>query len=300
MAAIINNVLPLILIFLLGVLLKRFGLFASEDAHRLLKLFFYVSLPALILLSIPQLQLNAQLLFLPLSAVLIIFATYLIAYFCGSFWQLSNPSFAVLLLGAMIMNGGFAFPFVLSAYGEEGMALAALFDFGGALVVFTFVYYQACRYGSDGRGGLQLLKKFLYSPPLLALCLAIVLNLGGIEIPQVGRVFLQQLAHLTTPVVLLALGIAFNHRLVKRGPLLTTVAIRMIGGLLLGFLCTELFQLKGLPRTLTLLMSAAPSGVNTLVFSSLEELDMEFAVSVVSYATLLGMFLLPLLIYLLG
>jgi len=300
MAVIINNVLPLILIFLLGVLLKRCGLFAPDDAHRLLKLFFYVSLPALILLSVPQLQLTRQLLFLPLSAVLIVFASYLFAYFCGRFWRLADESFAVLLIGAMIMNGGFAFPFVLSAYGAEGMALATLFDFGGALVVFTFVYYQACRYGSDGRGGLQLLKKFLYSPPLLALCLAIVFNLGGVDIPQLGRVFLQRLADLTTPVVLLALGIAFNPRLVKGGPLLTTVAIRMLGGLLLGFLCTELFQLEGLSRTLTLLMSAAPSGVNTLVFSSLEELDMEFAASVVSYATLLGMILLPLLIYLLG
>jgi len=74
----------------------------------------------------------------------------------------------------------------------------------------------------------------------------------------------------------------------------------MLGGLLLGFFCAELFQMRGLPRTLTLLMSAAPSGVNTLVFSSLESLDMEFAACVVSYATLLGMFLLPLLIYLQG
>ena len=300
MTNIFTDVLPLILIFLLGMLLKRFGVFVREDADGLLKLFFYVSLPALILRSVPDLELSPQLLFLPLSAVVIIFITYLIASFIGQRWSLPRPALGVFLIGAMIMNGGFAFPFVLSAYGEPGMALATLFDFGGGAMVFTFVYYQACRYGSDGKDGLNLFRKFLLSPPLLALCVALLLNLSGLRIPSAGLSFLQQLAALTTPVVLLALGIVFNHRLVQRRPLFTAIGIRMLIGCLFGLLCCELFQLQGLARQVTLVMSAAPSGVNTLVFSSLEELDMEFAASLVSYATLLGMFWLPLLIYLQG
>jgi len=52
---IITTVLPLMLIFLLGVLLKRIKVFGQEDARRLLKLFFYVSWPTLILRSIPTL-----------------------------------------------------------------------------------------------------------------------------------------------------------------------------------------------------------------------------------------------------
>lgn len=296
----INHVLPLILIFLLGVLLKQLRVFEQGDAHRLLKLFFYVSLPALILRSIPGLEMSGALILLPITAASIIFSSYPIAWLAGKMWRLPRPTCGVFLLGAMIMNGGFAFPFVLSAYGEPGMALATLFDFGGGLVVFTFVYYQACRYGCDGRAGLQLLRKFLCSPPLLALSLAILLNLCNVGLPQAANLFLQQLAYLTTPVVLLALGISFNHRLVQRGPLLTALAIRLLGGALLGFAFAELFRLQGLPRTLTLVMSAAPSGVNTLVFSSLEQLDTEFAASIVSYATLLGMVWLPLLIYLQG
>lgn len=299
MSTIANHVLPLILIFLLGTLLKRFGVFCQDDAHRLLKLFFYVSLPALILCSIPQLDLDLRLLFLPVSAALIIFAAYLLACVAGRQWALSRQSFGVFLVGAMVMNGGFAFPFVLSSYGQPGMALATLFDFGSGMLVFTFVYYQACRYGSDG-GGLQLLRKFLLSPPLLALVAALLLNLSGMQLPRFSLEFLQQLANLTTPVVLLALGIAFNNRVVLRGPLIAVIVIRMLIGCLFGLLCCELFQLEGLARQVTLVMSAAPSGVNTLVFSSLEQLDNEFAASIVSYATLLGMAWLPLLIYLQG
>ncbi len=300
MIEILNNVLPLILIFALGVLLRRFGVFDRSDAHRLLKLFFYVSLPALILRSVPALRLNAGLILLPVCAALIVFATYLLAYPAGKKWRLQRPTLGTFLVGSMVMNGGFAFPFILSAYGEAEMALATLFDFGGGAVVFTFVYYLACRYGNEGRGGLHLLRKFLCSPPLLALCLALALNLSGLQLPQTANIFLQQLAYLTTPVVLLALGLSFNHRVVHLGPLLTAVTIRMLAGLLFGVAFAELFQLQGLARTLTLVMSAAPSGVNTLVFSSLEQLDTEFAASIVSYATLFGIFWLPLLIYLQG
>ena len=291
------HVLPLILIFFLGMLLKKYGILKKSDADLLLKLFFYVSLPALILLSIPGLQLDTNLLFLPLSAASIVFGTYLVSFFSGKSLRLNRSSFAVFLIGSMIMNGGFAFPFILTAYGEEGMALASLFDFGSALVVFTFVYYQACRYGREARGGLHLLRKFLCSPPLLALLLAFALNLTGTGLGDVANAFLEQLAQMTTPLVLLALGVAFNSRMVRGTPVLSAVAIRMGIGFLLGLSCVELFALEGLSGTVTLLMASAPSGVNTLAFSSMEKLDTELAAGIVSYATLLGLIWLPLLIY---
>ncbi|SEA27602.1 hypothetical protein SAMN05660420_01691 [Desulfuromusa kysingii] len=297
MDVIFFNILPLMVTFFLGVTLKRCGVFAQNDAQHFLKLFFYVSLPALILLSVTNLTFDPQWLFLPLSAIIIIFSTYLIASGYAKARYLHKQTFAVFLLGAMIMNGGFSFPFILASYGQQGMALASLFDTGGALIVFTFVYYQACRYGQDGTGGMLLLRKFFLSPPLLALFTALVLNFTGLQIGATGIAYLKPLADLTTPVVLLALGIAFNPRIVQPSLLLTTLLIRMIIGFLLGYACCELFQLQGLARSVTLIMASAPSGMNTLVFSSMEELDTAFAASVVSYATLLGMLWTPFLIY---
>ena len=297
MNMIVVNILSLVLIFLLGAGLKKCGVFTQSDAQRLLKLFFYVSLPALILLSIPELELQAQFLFLPLSAILIIFSIYPIAFFSARAWHLDNRTLAVFLLGSMIMNGGFAFPFILSAYGREGMALASLFDFGAAVTVFTFVYYQACRYGSNGDTGLHLLQKLILSPPLLALCLALVLNLTDTKIVPLGVAVLQPLADLTKPVVLLALGVAFNPRVVRQAPMTAVLLIRMGVGLLLGLLCCMLFHLQGLAASVTLIMASAPSGMNTLVFSSMEDLDIDFAASVVSYATLLGLLWTPVLLY---
>ncbi|MBN2792930.1 MAG: AEC family transporter [Desulfuromonadales bacterium] len=297
MNLIVVNILSLVVIFLLGAGLKKCGVFVQSDVQHLLKLFFYVSLPALILISIPELDLKVGLLFLPLSAILIIFSTFPIAFFSARACELADRSFGVFLLGAMIMNGGFTFPFILSAYGREGMALASLFDFGAAVTVFTFVYYQACRYGNHNATGLHVLRKLVLSPPLVALCTALVLNLSGLKIAPLGVAVLQPLADLTKPVVLLALGIAFSPRVVHLTPLMTVLLLRMGGGFLLGLLCCRLFHLEGLAGHVTLIMASAPSGMNTLVFSSMEDLESDFAASVVSYATLLGLFWTPVLLY---
>ena len=41
----------------------------------------------------------------------------------------------------------------------------------------------------------------------------------------------------------------------------------------------------------------APTGATTLTYSALEDLDIEFASSLVSYSILFGLFFIPILIY---
>lgn len=51
MAEILLRVAPILLIFVLGIILKRIRLFSEENADSFLKLVFYVSLPSSILVS---------------------------------------------------------------------------------------------------------------------------------------------------------------------------------------------------------------------------------------------------------
>jgi len=67
METICVNILPLREIFFLGVALRECGVFEQSGPQRLLKLFFYVALPALILLSVSNLQLSVKRLFLKYS-----------------------------------------------------------------------------------------------------------------------------------------------------------------------------------------------------------------------------------------
>ncbi|MCA9487147.1 MAG: AEC family transporter, partial [Nanoarchaeota archaeon] len=294
------KIIPIILIFVLGYLLKKAKLVKKDNADFLLKLNFYVSLPALILISISNISLSFNLIYFPVIAMLIIGLTYGVSFLVGKLFHLKNESFGVFLVGTMIMNLGFTLPFFIAAYGKEGLARASLFDFGNGLLAFTIVYYLACKYGNNKRDSKAMIKKFIYSPPLWALFLAIVLNLTQTKIHEIGISFFQILGNMTIPLIMLSLGIYFSPKIVKILPLISAIFIRMFVGLLLGFIFVYLFNLEGLNKIIVLISASAPIGYNTLTFASMENLDKEFATRINSYSILIGIIFIPILIYFLS
>ncbi|EAT16353.1 AEC family transporter [Desulfuromonas acetoxidans] len=293
MPDLITAILPLVFTFALGVVLRAWRVFAAQDADILLKLFFYLCLPALILISVSTMHLRPSLLFLPGLSAAIILITFVIGKGIAPILDLPRTTLGVFYIGILVMNGGFTFPYVLSAYGAEGMAIASLFDFGTGLMVFTFVYYLACRHGQSGSNHRQLLTKFLLSPPLLSLIVALTLNVTHTALPSLIINWFTLLSNMTTPVVMLALGIAFRPHLVRLGSLASVIVLRMGLGFVLAQLCVHLMGIDGMMRHIVVMMASAPSGVNTLAFATMEGLDKEFAAAVVSYTTLIGMIWFP-------
>ena len=297
MTDIFIKIAPVLLTFALGVLLRRGGIFNKAAADQFLKLFFYVAAPALFLRSVPQLDLSIDLIAIPLSAAIIDLAVYWLAWLAGRRMQLPARTMGAFIIGAVIINTGFLYPFALSVYGPQGMAIASLFDFGHASVVFSFVYINACRYGrGNNQGAAVLFKKFISSPPLLALIFALILNIYDLELPQVATQFVHILSGLVTPLMMIPLGIYFETRIHRPTQLISAIALRMMGGFILGLICVTVFDLQGLVRTMVLLLSSAPAGILTLTYASMEELDSDLAAGVVSYSTMIGLVLIPLLI----
>lgn len=300
MSTVFVKIAPVLLTFALGVLLRRGGIFNKSNADLFLKLFFYVAAPALFLRAVPSLDLSIDLIAIPLSAVAIDFSIYGLAWLVGKRLDLERHTLGAFIIGAVIMNTGFLYPFALSVYGPEGMAIASLFDFGHASVAFSFIYINACRYGrGNDHTAALLFRKFISAPPLIALFAGLLLNLTNAQLPVVIAEFVNILSGLVTPLMMIPLGIYFEARIYRARPLVTAIILRMIGGFGVGLACTLIFDLQGLVRTMVLLLSAAPTGIMALTFSSMEELDGDMAASIVSYSTMIGLILTPVLIMLL-
>ena len=71
----------------------------------------------------------------------------------------------------------------------------------------------------------------------------------------------------------------------------------MLFGFLAGLLIIQLFDLQGIEKVITIVGTSTPVGFNTLTFSSLENLDKEFAAGLLSYSILIGIFSVQLIIY---
>jgi predicted permease len=290
---------PIILTYLLGIVLRRTRAVRREDGALFLRLVFFAAIPALILKSLPSVEITPDVALLPLVAAIIVFGTYAAAYFLCRRAAPERPVFGVTLVGAMIMNTSFILPFTLLMYGEQGFATAVVFDIGNAFLVASVIFYIACRYGEGSGGPWSAVKRVALAPPLWAFTVGLFLNLTGIRVHPAVDSFLTLVGNLMVPLVMISLGIYFSPTLVRPRLLITVLLIRSVGGFLLALGLAALLGLEGMTRSVVLISGAAPIGFNTLVFASLAKLDVEFAASLLSVSIALGIVLLPILIMIL-
>ena len=292
---IISKVLPVILTFVLGFFLKKRGIFTSDNAETFLKLVFFISLPALIFVSIVKARLSFDLVYIPIICMIVVLVTLPIVYSVGRRFHLPGPSLGAFVVGPMIMNTTFVVPFLLATYGQEAIAILSIFDVGNNIMIYTLVYYSANRHRA-AKNSASALKIIARSPLLYALFIGLILNATKAPLLPVSLNFFQGLGDMTTPLVMLSLGIYFNPTLVRTGPTVASITIRIVIGFLIALLFTFLFGIKGLNRTVLLVACSAPLGFTTLTFSAIAGLDTEFAASCISYSILIGLFTTPLLI----
>lgn len=292
--------LPFLLIFALGILLKRFGILKIKDGEQLLKLVFYATLPALILNTLTATPIDTRLLFLPVISAIVIFTTFILALAGMRFFKLTEAGKGVFVVGSMILNIGFVLPFVSVALGNEGLVPLFIFDLSNIILAFSFVYYQACRYGNTSAAVVPTLKKLAMSPPLWALFAGLGLNLLKIPLNGAFVEFLKMTGGMTAPILMIVVGIYFNPVMKNLRPVAAVITIRMAAGLLAGILLAAIFQLDGILRTIVIAGSGTPVGYNTLTFASLENLDSEFAANLVSISLFIGIFYVPFLIWAFG
>ncbi|HOH97237.1 MAG TPA: AEC family transporter [Candidatus Cloacimonadota bacterium] len=296
----IEKILPLIMAFFLGLGLKHLKLLSKSDAPVLLKLVLSVTLPALTIIAITRVELSRDMLFIPLFAMGIVMLMYLISNLVNLRLKLPRPMFGSFLVGTMIMNTAYVLPFFHAAFGNEGLARASLFDIGNTFMIFTFTYYNAIKYGDNPHTDRIVWAKFLRLPPLWAMLLAFVLKLSQVELPPLGLNFLTLVGNPTTPLVMIALGLYFEPRLKNLGTAFLAIFIRMGLGLGIGIALALVFGLTGLTRTTVIVCAGLPIGFNTLIFANLENMDREFAATMVSFSILIALLYIPLLIYIFG
>ncbi len=293
------KLLPVFAYFFLGVLLKTLKLARDDHGALLLKVMFFFTLPILVLVKLTETQLSLGKAYLPLMNIGINFICLGVMMLLTRRLEIARTTLGVMLLGSMIMNNFFMFPFIITVLGDEAFVDAMIFDIGNAVTTMTLAYAIAFRYGPENLKLSNIVLNVVKLPVLWALVVAISLNLGEIRLPVPVLKILEPVGLLTMPFILVALGIYFSLKIRNLRLLLMTIGVRMLLGLLIGFSFVVLFDLQGVTAAVVILCGSAPIGFNSLTFSSLAKLDMNFASSVVSLSILIGLFSIPILLYLL-
>lgn len=294
----ILKMIPIVLFFGLGYLLKAIKLFDEKDAGLFLKYVFYISMPSLSITSLMETPLEINLLILPFIPLATMGFTWITAKLFLTVKKQNRKTVGTFLAGSMIMNTGFTLPFFMAGFGSEGFMKAILFDIGNSLLIFTWVYYIAVKAGGhENINRREVIKKVLILPPLWALITGIALKQASVSIPVPVYRFLELAGQPTIPLIMLSLGLYFQPQIKNINKALAVIVIRMAGGLLAGLVLVKLLPLDPVSKIVVIASSAAPVGYNTLVFSIMEDLDRNFAATLVSMSILTGIFWVPFLFW---
>lgn len=294
----VYKIIPIILFFALGYGLKKFKLFVTEDASIFLKLVFYVCMPALSFYSLMETKLTSSLFLLPFIPFITMLVTYLLARTLLRINPLNKKTAGTFLLGSMIMNTGFTLPFFYAGYGSDGFTKAIIFDIGNSILIYTWAYFIAVKAGShEEHNKLSMLNKCIFMPPLWALIIGIIIKRSDIILSAPVNDFFFMAGQPTIPLIMLSLGLYFDPSVIHLSKSFVVMLIRMLGGLLVGWGICLLLPFDPVTKIVIIASSGAPVGYNTLVFSTMEDLDKNFAATVVSISILIGIIYVPLLFF---
>ena len=309
--AILTALAPPFLLIIFGAGLKRLRVLHPAQVPILNGLVLNVTLPALILLGLLRAPALSPHLALP---VLAMFVAEMIAL--GVVYGLARGlKLPPRLLGSVLIVGVFGntsfigYPLTLAIFPRQFPATILLDQFGMTLPMYLTAAVVGARFGGSG-GHAAAIGRFFRSPIFLSAVLGLGLHLLP-PLPSVppllhrtGLILMQCLGYLgqgTTPLVLLALGVALRPGAALKRPLalgLACGAKLLLCPLLVWGLCRAL-GVGGEVRADTILETAMPTAVIASVLSGQNDLEGDFAVGVVFVATVLSALTVPLLLTLL-
>ena len=257
-------------VIFVGYILKRAGKLTEELGKNLSIVVINVTLPALILSTIPTIELDRSLVIAALISI--IFSVAMVFLSKRLFRKDKNEAEAVLnSLGFNI--GLFAYPIIEGLFGKNGLKTIAMFDFGNAIIVFGVVYLVCYGYSSKGKdkplNKKRILTLFLGSLPFMSYIVAIGLNIMDLTLPRLVGDTVLVLSKANMGLVLLVLGLNLNFTFEKSEwkIILKVLALRYSTGLSIGLLLFFTLPFSLLYRTVILFGLILPVPVVVVPYS---------------------------------
>lgn len=212
-----NNLILLAMCLIIGLLLKRVKML-PENAHIALNtIILYVALPAISLLTLPELKWSIELLALCLVGWIIFGVAFVLFPFLGKNFGWDEKVIGCLILTAGLGNTSFVgFPVIEALYGKEALNLAVLVDQPGTfLIVSSLGVWVAAVYSSGQMKKRDLARKVFLFPPFIGFVLGITLGMWGWKADGGVRFLLEKFAALLTPLALIGVGMQLQWKEIR-------------------------------------------------------------------------------------
>lgn len=289
-----QKILGMFIMIAAGYGCGKLNVVSEDGAKQMTSILFYIVTPCVILSSlqstIGQLNLNHLLIAAVFSA-----AAMLISILIGTRFFRKSPDEIkkVLRFAAAYSNCGFVgLPLAQSVLGSKGTAYASVF-----VAVFNFFVWT---HGLGlMRGSLSFnWKRAVLNPGMIGFAAGLPLFAASIHLPEVLLSPVNFLSDLNTPLAMIVVGSYISRirlrELFCSPNLYGLSAVRL---LLIPAVCLFCFAPFHADKTIlsaALILSAAPSGANTVMFAAQFGGDVRLASRAVAVTTILSLLTMPL------
>ena len=286
----------------LGLVFRRLEAFPKDSAQVLNMFALYVSLPALILLKMPQLELGSEALvaalvpwgMLLLSVVLILLAAKRFGW--------SRAKTGVLLLVVPVGNTSFmGVPMVNAFFGSQGIPYLIVYDQIGTMLIFAlYGSLILAIYGREGSLKISsVAHRALTFPPTIAAVVGLALRPW--PYPEVVVATLHGISQSLTPLVMTAIGLQLRWRLNPSvfAPLSYGLLVKLLVAPLAALAVCRALGLTGLPVDIAVFEAGMPPMVTAAALAVVAGMEHELAIALVGIGIIVSFATLPIIYFML-
>jgi predicted permease len=290
-----NNLLLLILCFIVGMLLRRYKRMPDNAPATLNSFIIHVSLPALTLLYIHQLKLSGDVLLTGLMAWLVFGLSAGFFWLIGRWLKLPRATTgALILVGGLGNTSFFGLPMVEAFYGKEGLTTAIIADQLGSFFALSVLGITVAGLYSSGRPtAAQIVKRIALFPPFISLLIALLLI--PVEYADWFSVLLKRLGDTLAPLALLSVGLQLRlgHIMGNARNLALGLSFKLIlAPLAIYLLYVQLLAAHGTSIQVTLFEAAMPPMITAAIVASEHDLDPPLVTLMVAVGLVVSFFTL--------
>ena len=294
MTVFIQVVLPVLLVFGAGFLLQKL---AKLDLKSVSTVALYIMLPCLVFKTFYNADLNGEYVMMLVFSILLLVSILVINKIVARIKGYDPSMESGLILSTAFMNSGnYGAPIILFAFGEAGFVYSVSFLVLQAIIMNFFGVYYAAR----GKSGLRMaIVSVLKMPPTYAVIVALIMNLGSINMPGNLMSSVELLANASIPMVMVVLGmqlagISMNN--MDWSKISYASILRLIASPAIAFGLTLVLPMSDLMASVLIISAAMPSAATTTIYAVQFDSKPELVSSITLMTTLLSVITIPILL----
>jgi predicted permease len=294
-----ENFILIISFMIVGIGLRRIQKFPDNSAEVLNLFVIYVSLPAMVLLKVPELSFSRELLAPALIPWVMLFLSVGIIFILSKIFNWDRETLGALLLLVPLGNTSFlGIPMVQVFFGDGGIPYAVLYDQLGsflALATYGSVVIAIYGRGNDKPTIHSVIRRVLTFPPFLSLLAALILR--SVSLPDSFSTLLKILAETLIPVVMIAVGFQFtlqlNSDVLK--PMAAGLMVKLLVAPCLALILCRILDLSSIAAQISVFEAGMPPMVSAGAMAIMAGLSPKLTAAMVGLGIFLSFATLPVL-----